>query len=224
MKKDEITIKKKGWKDISINEYYALQDAIKETKEPLEQSVALLAVLCECTADEIYALPMSRINELTKSIGWVLDFKFDRRFNSKKLTVAGKRYDVCVNLQDMTVSQYIDFQTFYGKGDFKQYMGNILTCFLVPEGKGYCEGYDATALAEEFRDTISITLANAVCFFFVRRLVSSTRAMCVFLEIMMKKMKKKASPQIMEKIAEMEAELAIRKKFLTQRSSSGGWL
>lgn len=209
-------LKKKSWDDISINEYYELVDAMEDANlQPLDKSVALLAVLCECTPEEIYNLPMYEIDKLNSQIGWIRKFDFSKRFHSKHLTLAGKKYDVCVNLQEMTVSQYMDFQMLWGKNDLKTYFGNILCCFIIPSGKKYCEGYDVQALADEFRDEIPITLANSVCFFFLKRLVLSIKTSLLFLQIMMKQMGKETpNKEVMEQMVAAKKEMARLQGFL----------
>lgn len=219
MKQDKITIKKKSWDDVSINEYYELSDAMEDADlQPLDKSVALLALICESSTDDIYNLPVYEIDKMNSQIGWVRKFDFNKRFNSKHLTIAGKRYDVCVNLSEMTVSQYMDFQMLWGKQDMRTYWGNILCCFLVPSGKKYCEGYDVQALADEFREEVPITLANSVCFFFLKRLLRSIRTTLLFLQIMMKKMgKTKPNKEMQEQMEAAKKEMVRLQGFLTGR-------
>lgn len=215
--KDRITIKKKSWNDISINDYYEIMDFLESDLDAVSKDVGLLSVLCETDTDAIYSLSLDEVEALMKQIDWVKRFDFNRKWKANRVRIGDSVYDVCVDLSNMTVSQYIDFQNFWSKQDLREYYGNILACFFVPKGKKYCEGYDVKALAEEFRNTVSIELANAVCFFFLKRLLYSIKATQVYLTWQMKKMKKK-HPEMKEKIAQMEKELA------RVRSSFGGWL
>lgn len=217
MVKDRITIKKKSWNDISINDYYEIMDFLESDLDAVSKDVGLLSVLCETDTDAIYSLSLDEVEALMKQIDWVKRFDFNRKWKANRVRIGDSVYDVCVDLSNMTVSQYIDFQNFWSKQDLREYYGNILACFFVPKGKKYCEGYDVKALAEEFRNTVSIELANAVCFFFLKRLLYSIKATQVYLTWQMKKMKKK-HPEMTEKIAQMEKELA------RVRSSFGGWL
>lgn len=217
MVKDKIIIKKKSWNDISINDYYEIMDFLESDLDAVSKDVGLLSVLCETDTDAIYSLSLDEVEALMKQIDWVKRFDFNRKWKANRVRIGDSVYDVCVDLSNMTVSQYIDFQNFWSKQDLREYYGNILACFFVPKGKKYCEGYDVKALAEEFRNTVSIELANAVCFFFLKRLLYSIKATQVYLTWQMKKMKKK-HPEMTEKIAQMEKELA------RVRSSFGGWL
>lgn len=215
---NKITIHKKSWDDISINDYYELVDAMEDAElQPLDKSVALLAVLCDCTPDDIYNLPVYEIDKMNSQIGWVRKFDFNKRFKSKRLTIAGKKYSVCVNLQEMTISQYMDFQTLWAKNDLRTYWGNILCCFIVPEGKKYCEDYDVQALADEFRDEVPITLANSVCFFFLKRLLTSIKSTLLFLTIMMKKMGRTENKELKEQMEAAKKTLYRLQGFLKGR-------
>lgn len=230
MKKDKITLKKRSWEDVSINEFYEIQDILASDSPDLDKEVQVLAVLCECTPDDIFDLPMNEVNELTGSIGWIKDFNFKKKWNIKKLTIAGQQYNVCFNLQDMTVSQYIDFQAFWSKDDLKTYIGNILAIFLIPrQAKGYCDGYNASELATSFRDTIPITVAHQLFFSFAVRLRHSIKAMLIYQKIMMKKIQKQLekektpNPQLMEKLKQAKVEIRkITSLFQKVSSSTAG--
>jgi hypothetical protein len=216
--KDKIIIKKKSWKDISINDYYEITDVLEDNSlDAITKNIYLLSILTEIDAETLFNLSLDEVDVLMKQIGWITDFKWDKKWKANRVSINGKQYDVCVDLSKMTISQYIDFQNFWSKQDLREHYGNILACFFVPKGKKYCEGYDVKALAEEFRNTVSIELANAVCFFFLKRLLYSIKATQVYLTWQMRKMKRK-HPEMTEKIAEMEKELA------RVRSSFGGWL
>ena len=218
MKQDKITVKKKSWKDVSINDYYEITDVLEDdTLDAISKDVYLLSILTDTDAETIFNLSLDEVGTLMKQIDWITDFKWDKKWKANRVSINGKQYDVCVDLTNMTISQYIDFQNFWGKKNLREYYGNILACFFVPKGMKYCEGYDVKALAEELRDKVSIELANAVCFFFLRNLLLSIRTTRVYLTWQMKKMKKK-HPEMTEKIQEMEKELA------RVRSSFGGWL
>lgn len=200
---------KKSWNDISINDYYEIVDIIDDdSRSEMDKEVATIAVLCDCTEDTIYNLTLPEVKKLTGEIGFLKKFDFDKRWDKSRIRIKGVEYDVCVDLQKMTISQYIDFQTFWGKRDLRTYYGNILACFIIPKGCKYGDGYDIAALAQEFRDTISISMANAVCFFFLKDLAISTKVTQAYLEWTMRRMRKKApTEEIRSQMEEIERQL-----------------
>lgn len=213
-----IEIKKRSWDDISINDYYDIQDIIESKENEIDKQVKVLAILCDAQPEDIYDLSMTEIAKLNSKIGWINEFNYDKKFHSKKITVANNEYTVSVDLQAMSISQYIDFQTFWGKNNLRQYIGNILAVFLVPKGKKYCDGYNAAELAASFRDTISITLASSICFFFAKSLQISIVSTILYSEWLMKKLeKRKDNPLLMEKVKQAKEQARRLMAFLTER-------
>lgn len=204
----DIKIRKKSWNDISINEYYQILDIQESDLEPWQKNAETLAVLCDCDPERIYTLPLMRVNELTQSIDWLNGFKFNRKFNSRTIRIGEEVYNVETDISKMSISQYMDFQNFWRKDDLREYYGNILACFLVPKGKSYCEGYDVGELANEFRDKISIALANAVCFFFLRKLYYLIKASRIYLTLELRRMEKK-TPELKAEIEKVRERLRM---------------
>lgn len=211
MKNEEnkVSIKFKSWNDVSINNYYRIADIFKSDMEELDMYLNLLAILCDTDVDTIYNLPYVQAQRMFKEIAWVNDFeifkKKSRTISFDKLKIGDKTYKVDVDLKNFTVSQYIDFQTFWSANDFEKYYGNILAIFIIPEGHKYGDNYDIAALATEFRDKISIVTANQVCFFFLNSLKISMQGTLIFLNWILRKAMRK---QNKEKVAEIKAQIA----------------
>lgn len=220
-KTDEIKIVKNGWDSISINDYYSIMDILNdEALDSVTKDVNILSILCERTPEEIYNLSVDDVGKLMNKIEWIKNFKWNKKWKAKHIKIAGRRFTCCVDTQEMTISQFIDFQTFFGKNDLRTYYGNILACFLVPEGKRYCEDYDGAEVAEFLRDNVSIVLANEIVGFFFRNLILSYKAMVIYLTWLTKRMRKRKhnTPEIQRMIKDLEMKLA------TARSSFVGWL
>ena len=127
-------IKKTKWDDITISDYKRIcsikdDDAIDD----IGKSVACLAVLCECGEEDIWNLPMYELGELIRKIGWTrkFDYKPKKRIPNK-VSIAGRKFDVMADLQQMSVAAYVDYQAYCD--DRRGNMGLILTCFVYPEG------------------------------------------------------------------------------------------
>ena len=67
-----IEVKKKRWEDITINDYKEIVNITqKELDSDLEKSISILAILCECTEDDLYSLNASKLYKLLSEIEWV---------------------------------------------------------------------------------------------------------------------------------------------------------
>lgn len=180
------------WDDISISLY---KEIVEATKQPgystMEINIAVLALLCGAGEDDIYALSIPEVTRLMSKIDFLDNFSFNEKWRSKKIRLNGKDYNVDTDLTRFTIAQYVDFQTYWGKNDNITYMSNILSCFIIPKGCKYNEGYDIQEVINTIEEYMPITMANAIIFFFLKESVSLIRATKICLELKMNKMMKK---------------------------------
>lgn len=181
-----------SWKTCSINDYYRILDVLEDnTLCEVEKNVALLAIVYGVEEETIWSLNISDLKGYMPALLFMEQpFEYDQNFNKTKLILNGTEYAINPNLQDFNVAQYFDFQSFYQKNDLRKHYGNLLACFIIPKGKKYNEGYDVLALADEFRDTISIVQANEILGFFMRSWQTSIKVSVWYSKHLLKKMKK----------------------------------
>ena len=202
-------LKYKNWKEISINTFKKLQDVISDvpvtddaTLNNINSNIAMLSVLCDVDEDTIASLST---NEFVKLVN---DSNFLSDMPKVKITdtyvINGKVYKVFLSLKNMSVAQYIDFQTFYKEYD--KYTRELLACFLIPEGKRYGEDYDIAEVITDIGEHLSIVDANSILFFFVLLYRSLTK---VTLNCSIKDMKKMMRKE-KNKEQRMKMEQAIR--------------
>jgi hypothetical protein len=75
-------------------------------------------------------------------------------------------YNIQYDIKNISVSQYIDFQTFIK--NYEKYMVELASIVVIPVGKKYNEGYDITEVQDDIREYMSITQLSNICFFFVK--------------------------------------------------------
>ena len=186
-------LKYKNWKDVSIKKYYELEGV--STDELLDddyKEIKILSLLCDTTEDEISRLPYPEFLQLKKDLVWLSRFSFDTEHDLKKVQVGDKSYRVCKDFSKFTTAQYIDFQTFYNKNDLKQYYGNVLSTFVIPEEyKEYNNGYDVVEEAKYLYDHLDICTANQLMFFFRLRWHNLTIVTLNYLKYLAKRNLKK---------------------------------
>ena len=169
---------KKSWNEVSIADWKLIKAIVESDLEPLEKNVNTIAVLEGTVPEKIWNLPMYELKKLTDSLGWIEKFDFDRQAKLGSLKLNGEKYDINTDLNRMSVAAYADFQ-FYMK-DREKNMGLILTCFIIPEGKDYGDGYDTQELAQVFEDNLSIVFWNEVFFSLMKNCLYSIRALEIY--------------------------------------------
>ena len=213
-----IQVKKKRWEDITINDYKEILNITqKELDSDLEKSISILAILCECTEDELYSMNANKLYKLLSEIEWTKQpYKFNHNWSSKYITINGIKYDVVVDINKFTVAQYADLQVYWDKRDDIDYMAKLLTLFIIPNGKTYNNGYDIVQLANIIEDNVSINDFNSICFFFLKSCLIFIKASLLFsnwqmMKLIMKEKDKEKKKQLKE----------IRKKLLTRIRTIG---
>ena len=191
----------KKWNDISIdifNKLKAIDYKRGDDFEELNANISLLSILCGVEEDEIAKLTTGEFNKL------LIQTEFLKEMPKVKIQdkyiINGNKYEVFLSLKKMSVAQYIDFQTYYK--DVKKYFKELLSVFLIPQGKKYGEGYDIDITIKEIGEHLSIVDANSILFFFAILFQSLTKTMLTYSIKDMKKMKKKMKSQ--EEIEKME--------------------
>lgn len=206
-------LKIKSWNECPIGVYRQLVEIEKDPAlGEYERAVAKCAVLCGCDEQEIWDLPMAEASKLFERTAWTGSFDFDRKLKFKKLKVGKYTCRVNANMQEFTVGQYFDF-TSYWNADRGDNLENLLTVFLIPEGKKYGQDYDIADLKEEITWNLPLPVAQSVCFFFLKESVSLIEASRIYLDWQIKRMERKASP-------EARKELQAKREQLTALLSS----
>ena len=200
-------LKYKGWEDISVNIFQklkAIETGIGDMLDNLNANIQMLSVLCDCDEGKIASLSTTEFSRLLSQTEFLKEMP--KAKIQDKYMVNGKRYDVFVSLKEMSVAQYIDFQTYVKDKD--RYFKEMLTVFLIPHGKKYGEGYDVADVAEELGNHLSIVNAYSVLFFFILLYQSLTKVtLDCSLKDMMKMMKKAKTKEEKEKLETAIAEM-----------------
>lgn len=203
-------LKFKNWENISIKTFDEIKKALNTNiNNELEANLAMLAVLCDADIQEIENLPLTEFSRLLKQTDFIT--KMPKVDIKDKYVINGKKYNVCLGVNKMTTAQYIDYQTF-GK-DIEGNLKNLVSVFLIPEGKKYGE-YDLEEVIDELYNNMPIADAYSVCFFFTLQLQSLTKVTLSYLERKIRKEMKKEKDKIRKEKIMMGLEQIQRVKHL----------
>lgn len=222
-KDDKVSLKKTSWKDVTINEYFEIQDIMKDdTMEPADKEVELMSILSGLSTEQIWDMTITEFKALQELAKWVETATLrplDKvKFN--KIKINDTQYVVNQDLTKFTVAQYVDFETLWHNRDNKDYMGALLACFLIPKGKEYANDYDINKTKDDIMSYLDIQTAYEIMGFFLVSWRNSTKASLDSLSRKMKKMKKKMTVeewnQHTEKLETLEKNILGGFQLLTQ--------
>ena len=193
---------KKSWRDVTIYEYFNLVDRLSdEGLTEYEREVILVSFVMGVAEDKVWDMTIGEFKANQLNTAFMKEFNVERDCNFKTIQLAGEKYDVCTDLHNFTVAQYIDFQTFYAqRKDNADILASLLACFIIPSGHGYAEGYDVNDLKLKIINGLDILTAEELLFFFLKRYLLSMRATANYFNWAIRRMKRKGMP-----VEELEA-------------------
>lgn len=214
-----IEIKKNSWDKINIDTYTKLKNLkiSDDSLDNLNNNITLLSILCECDEEDIINLTTDEFKDLLNNTSFLHVMPKVKIQN--KYIINGNEYEVFLNLKNMTVAQYLDFQTFIKEQE--KYFKELLCVFLIPKGKKYNEGYNIDNVKDEIGEYMAITDAYSIVFFFTllfQSLISST-VECSITDL--KKMKKTMTPQ---EVKEMEKAIQKLEDLKLLMKNGGGFI
>lgn len=187
---------KKSWRDVTIYEYFNLVDRLSdEGLTEYEREVILVSFVMGVTEDKVWDMTIGEFRANQLNTAFMKEFNVARDCNFKTISIDGEKYDVCTDLHNFTVAQYIDFQTFYAqRKDNANILASLLACFIIPRGHGYAEGYDVNDLKLKIINGLDILTAEELLFFFLKRYLLSMRATANYFNWAIRRLKRKGMP------------------------------
>lgn len=196
---------KKSWRDVTIDEYFDLKDRLDDVQEDTDKVVVKISFANNISEEEVWDKTINEFRRLQVEALWMDEFNISEDIKFKNIEINGDKYTVDVNLQNFTVAQYIDFQTFFPKRKTNErILGNILACFIIPKEKKYASGYDIKKLVDDINSNLDILTANEILLFFLKQYLISIRATANYFNWIMKRMKRKSKNKM--EIIKMEME------------------
>ena len=123
---------------------------------------------------------------------------YEPKMPSKRYNIGGKEFVVELNPNKMTVSQYLDFQTFIK--DPNKYISNLLACFLIPKGEKYGDS-DPLENAKFLEENCNYAICQDINFFFLKLLETYIHNTRESLEKSLKKiLRKEKNPTVKKQI------------------------
>lgn len=190
---------------LTVGKYLEVKTIIEEDIEEIEKHIRLISVLNDMDEEEVENLDLIEFGKLNQKLIFLTEMPV-RKMVATHYKIGGYDLEVVMNMQQLTVAQYIDYQTYLKDTD--KYLSELLSVFLIPKGKKYGEGYDIIDVQNAIRDNLTIVDALSMSAFFLLLYQSLTKATVESLTRKMKKMMKKSkNPQEVAKLQEVIANL-----------------
>lgn len=156
-----------SYKQLPVGLYLDICEASQDASmDELAKQVRILALLSVTTDDEILNMPIADYQRAVVASDFLQrEYQPSGRCASS-YKVGGYDLRPFADWTKMTAAQFIDYQTYAGKGT-EPHIVEIVSVVLVPAGKKYGDGYDVADVQRAIRDNLSVAdVLDIVAFFF----------------------------------------------------------
>lgn len=168
------------WSDITLKQYFELMDSIKDVQDPLIINSEMIRIIfnIEMNGD----LPWSKYTNYLEQLSFLKD-PYKPKNPSNYYVIGGIKFKTCLNINEITTAQYIDFQELTKRGDNK----NILNCFFIKDG----ENYGDSDYSDLLWNNLTVDIYSDVMFFFINLLKTLMQNTLIYSKKTLMKMVKK---------------------------------
>ena len=176
-----------NYRDLPVGKYEEIVRICEQEMTEVDRKVAILAVLTGKTEGEILHLPIPTFTEYSRRSRFLESECPDNLIPAvrKSYALGGFVLLPVTDIRKINAAQYIDFQTFSKEKEKR--MVEMLSCFLVPRGCDYNEGYDVLEVHDAIRNEMSVAELLALVAFFFGRFLKSTRSTLTYSIRLLKK-------------------------------------
>ena len=198
-----------NYRKLPIGKYNEIVKLCETEMDELDRKVKIVGILTGLTDDEVLALPLTDFTECCAKAQF-LDKECPENLIpaiSKSYPVGGFNLVPVTDMRKVTTAQYIDFITF--SKDKEHNIVEMLSCFLVPNGMDYNEGYDILDVHTAIKEEMSVAEVLALLAFFFGSWTRSINSTLSSSERMARRVKDKEKRQMMmERIEELRSTIS----------------
>ena len=163
-----------NYADLAIGTYLRIvalrRDASLTIYDRQPKEIALLTGLSE---QEVLALPLPQYKALAGRLAFLDNPAPDVPRPSKEVRIGDLVLVPVADSAKLTAAQYIDYQTMLAQDGTEDKVVELLSVFLVPKGRAYCDGYDIADVQTAIRDHLSVLDVLSLVGFFMTRFAES---------------------------------------------------
>lgn len=126
---------------LTLGKFLRLRE-INVLGDELDIQAEMIAVLSDSTVDDVLSLSLSEYGRRAAALSFLSEPPRPGNGIPRRIVLNGRKWKVLKDVREMSAGQYIDFQTYLGKGDTEKWLKEILSTLILPEGKEYADGYD----------------------------------------------------------------------------------
>ncbi len=212
-------VKINSWDTLPIGTFQTIYKIQEDFKDDVDLRVC--AALHGLTYEQLLDMPYTEAGELMNDCAFLYE-KPKQKKPQDQYVINGKKYNVLLNMNNMSTAQYIDFKQL--AEDCEKHMGLFLTVFMVPDGHKYNDGYNVEFVANEITQHFNVEDALSLSAFFFRWYVKSIQQTLLYSETILTTQRLLTRDKKLKKeLKEMESQVKALRELLRYSYTSGLW-
>lgn len=184
-----------SYKTLPLGKYLDILDILEDDHtDDVSKRVAVLSILTGKTEDELETMPIMQFAQLSSSSRFLENEIPTLSRPIKHIKAGDYAFNVTTDVKRLSTAQYVDFNSF--ASDARHKLVEILSCFLIPEGCSYNEGYDIEDVQNCIRENLNVVDAVAISAFFLSSLTQLLAAIQLYSQLQMKLMPRRLKKQM----------------------------
>lgn len=196
----------KSWSELPVAKLQEINSVSRNIDDEDTKVLTIAGILADKTYREMMELPLNETTELIRNTSFLYTEPKQKKLRSV-YHLNGTDYRIMKNMNDITTSQFIDYQTIAKESGER--MAEFLSIFFIPVGCKYNDGnYDREKVVEDISYYLSAEEALGISAFFTKRCVRLIRRTLLLLEAKMRmlswrKETREQAKQVMELIRQI---------------------
>lgn len=201
-----------------ITTYGKILDIIQDNnRDSIDKEEEMISILANKTPEEIENMPTVELRGLTSQLGFLTEkaeaVEVRKEYKVGDFTLVPEK-----KITKIKAGQFISFQEFAkvyrdNNADVK-YIPYLLSCFLIPKGKTFAEGYEVEDVQEAIAEHLSIVDALSLTAFFLTSINQSQANILHYLEWRLRLTRCKTEEQKQAKKMQIARLRAMRRSVL----------
>lgn len=207
-----------AYSQMPITTYGKILEVITDnSRDMIDKEVEMISILAGKTTEEVENMPLIELRGLTAQLGFLTE-KAEAVDVLKEYKVGDYTLVPEKKISKITAGQFISFQEFAkvyrdNNADVK-YIPYLLSCFMIPKGKKFAEGYDVEDVQEAIAEHLSVVDALSLTAFFLAKIKQSQASILHYLEVRLKLTRAKTEEQKIAKKMRIAQLQALRRSVL----------
>lgn len=208
-----------AYSQMPIATYGKILDILQDNSRGwIDKEVEMISILANKTPDEVDNMLTVELRGLTSQLGFLTEkaetVEVRKEYKVGDFTLVPEK-----KISKIKAGQFISFQEFakvyHDNNNDVNVIPLLLSCFLIPKGKKFAEGYDVEDVQEAIAEHLSIVDALSLTAFFLTLIKQSQANILRYLEWRLRLSRAKTKEQKMAKKMQIARLQVLRRSVLS---------